>query len=153
MINLETKLRQKVSKKVFKPFEKPAISMDQQTQFGNTRQFNDPSDCMFVFKNTDSDYEEPLSDSEVSFMDWKSIVAYKKNVVSRQKNWEKNKQLLKKQNWENQTWTIFGVFGDVWHVSALSFRSLIWKVFEYTLAWCKLKILLQLGTTINHCPK
>ncbi|KAL6257606.1 hypothetical protein P5V15_011183 [Pogonomyrmex californicus] len=39
---------------------------DGQTQFGNTRQL-DPSDCIFVFKNTLSDYEEPLSDEEVSF--------------------------------------------------------------------------------------
>lgn len=34
---------------------------DVQTQFGNGRQL-DVSDCIFVFKDTQSDYEEPLSD-------------------------------------------------------------------------------------------
>lgn len=43
----------------------PTQSVDGQTQFGNTRQL-DPSDCIFVFKNTLSDYEEPPSDEEVS---------------------------------------------------------------------------------------
>lgn len=38
---------------------------DGQTQFGNSRQL-DPSDCIFVFKDTQSDYEEPPSDEEVS---------------------------------------------------------------------------------------
>jgi len=38
---------------------------DKQTQFGNARHL-DPSDCIFVFKDTLSDYEEPLSDEEVS---------------------------------------------------------------------------------------
>ncbi|KAH0953872.1 hypothetical protein HN011_000564, partial [Eciton burchellii] len=37
---------------------------DKQTQFGNARHL-DPSDCIFVFKDTLSDYEEPLSDEEV----------------------------------------------------------------------------------------
>ncbi|XP_017878903.1 RNA pseudouridylate synthase domain-containing protein 2-like isoform X1 [Ceratina calcarata] len=37
---------------------------DRQTQFGNTREL-EPSDCIFVFKDTQSDYEEPLSDEEV----------------------------------------------------------------------------------------
>lgn len=40
-------------------------SIDEQTQFGNTREF-EPSDCIFVFKETLSDYEEPASDEEVS---------------------------------------------------------------------------------------
>ncbi|XP_051157764.1 pseudouridylate synthase RPUSD2-like [Leptopilina boulardi] len=39
-------------------------STDGQTQFGNSRQL-DPSDCIFVFKDTISDYEEPASDDEV----------------------------------------------------------------------------------------
>lgn len=43
----------------------PTQSVDGQTQFGNTR-YLDPSDCIFVFKNTLSDYEEPPSDEEVS---------------------------------------------------------------------------------------
>ncbi|XP_077266121.1 pseudouridylate synthase RPUSD2 isoform X2 [Temnothorax americanus] len=43
----------------------PTQSVDGQTQFGNTRHFEDPSDCIFVFKNTFSDYEEPPSDEEV----------------------------------------------------------------------------------------
>lgn len=41
-------------------------STDGQTQFGNSRQL-DPSDSIFVFKDTTSDYEEPASDEEVSF--------------------------------------------------------------------------------------
>ncbi|XP_032451881.1 RNA pseudouridylate synthase domain-containing protein 2 isoform X5 [Nasonia vitripennis] len=40
------------------------ISSDRQTQFGNARQL-DPSDSIFVFKDTLSDYEEPPSDNEV----------------------------------------------------------------------------------------
>lgn len=36
---------------------------DRQTQFGNARQLN-PSDCIFVFQGTLSDYEEPPSDEE-----------------------------------------------------------------------------------------
>lgn len=43
----------------------PTLSVDGQTQFGHMRHL-DPSDCIFVFKNTLSDYEEPLSDEEVS---------------------------------------------------------------------------------------
>ena len=43
----------------------PAQSIDGQTQFGNTRHL-ESSDCIFVFKNTFSDYEEPPSDEEVS---------------------------------------------------------------------------------------
>jgi len=43
----------------------PTQSADGQTQFGNTRHL-DPSDCIFVFKDTLSDYEEPPSDEEVS---------------------------------------------------------------------------------------
>ncbi|XP_070530506.1 pseudouridylate synthase RPUSD2 isoform X2 [Cardiocondyla obscurior] len=39
-------------------------SVDGQTQFGNAR-YLEPSDCIFVFKNTFSDYEEPPSDEEV----------------------------------------------------------------------------------------
>ncbi|XP_043462612.1 RNA pseudouridylate synthase domain-containing protein 2-like isoform X1 [Leptopilina heterotoma] len=39
-------------------------STDGQTQFGNSRQL-DPSDSIFVFKETNSDYEEPASDEEV----------------------------------------------------------------------------------------
>lgn len=39
-------------------------STDGQTQFGNSRQL-DPSDSIFVFKDTTSDYEEPASDEEV----------------------------------------------------------------------------------------
>lgn len=46
---------------------------DGQTQFGNSREL-DVSDCLFVFKDTLSDYEEPPSDDEVSFLiaflDW-----------------------------------------------------------------------------------
>ncbi|KAL7304583.1 hypothetical protein TKK_0003365 [Trichogramma kaykai] len=38
-------------------------SSDTQTQFGNARQL-DPSDSIFVFKDTLSDYEEPPSDDE-----------------------------------------------------------------------------------------
>lgn len=41
------------------------ISSEKQTQFGNARQL-DPSDSIFVFKDTLSDYEEPPSDNEVS---------------------------------------------------------------------------------------
>ncbi|XP_029042685.2 RNA pseudouridylate synthase domain-containing protein 2-like isoform X1 [Osmia bicornis bicornis] len=37
---------------------------DQQTQFGNERKL-EPSDCIFVFKESYSDYEEPSSDGEV----------------------------------------------------------------------------------------
>lgn len=38
---------------------------DQQTQFGNLRQL-DPAECIFVFKITESDYEEESpSDTEV----------------------------------------------------------------------------------------
>ncbi|XP_031771106.1 RNA pseudouridylate synthase domain-containing protein 2-like [Apis florea] len=37
---------------------------DRQTQFGNTRKL-DLSECIFVFKSSQSDYEEPLSDEEV----------------------------------------------------------------------------------------
>ena len=37
---------------------------DGQTQFGNTRCL-EPSDSIFVFKETQSDYEEPSSDQEV----------------------------------------------------------------------------------------
>lgn len=36
---------------------------DRQTQFGNARQL-EPSDCIFVFKGSQSDYEEPPSDGE-----------------------------------------------------------------------------------------
>lgn len=43
----------------------PTQAADGQTQFGNARHL-DPSDCIFVFKNTLSDYEEPPSDEEVS---------------------------------------------------------------------------------------
>lgn len=39
--------------------------VDSQTQFGNSR-ILEPSDCLFVFKDTESDYEEPPSDDEVS---------------------------------------------------------------------------------------
>lgn len=39
--------------------------IDRQTQFGNTRKL-DLSECIFVFKSSQSDYEEPLSDEEVS---------------------------------------------------------------------------------------
>ncbi|XP_025266582.1 uncharacterized protein LOC105258729 [Camponotus floridanus] len=42
----------------------PTQAADGQTQFGNARHL-DPSDCIFVFKNTLSDYEEPPSDEEV----------------------------------------------------------------------------------------
>ncbi|XP_011163395.1 RNA pseudouridylate synthase domain-containing protein 2 isoform X1 [Solenopsis invicta] len=42
----------------------PTQSVDGQTQFGHTRLL-EPSDCIFVFKNTFSDYEEPPSDEEV----------------------------------------------------------------------------------------
>ncbi|XP_072758356.1 pseudouridylate synthase RPUSD2 isoform X2 [Anoplolepis gracilipes] len=42
----------------------PTQATDGQTQFGNARHL-DPSDCIFVFKNTLSDYEEPPSDEEV----------------------------------------------------------------------------------------
>ena len=38
---------------------------ERQTQFGNTRKFENPSDCLFVFKDVVSDYEEPSSDTEV----------------------------------------------------------------------------------------
>ena len=38
---------------------------DRQTQFGNARKL-DLSECIFVFKGSQSDYEEPLSDEEVS---------------------------------------------------------------------------------------
>ncbi|XP_016907833.1 pseudouridylate synthase RPUSD2 isoform X1 [Apis cerana] len=38
--------------------------IDRQTQFGNTRKL-DLSECIFVFKSSQSDYEEPLSDEEV----------------------------------------------------------------------------------------
>ncbi|XP_034175926.1 pseudouridylate synthase RPUSD2 isoform X1 [Osmia lignaria lignaria] len=37
---------------------------DRQTQFGNERKL-EPSDCIFVFKESYSDYEEPSSDGEV----------------------------------------------------------------------------------------
>ncbi|KAK0083760.1 hypothetical protein PV325_008248 [Microctonus aethiopoides] len=37
--------------------------VDSQTQFGNSR-ILEPSDCLFVFKDTESDYEEPPSDDE-----------------------------------------------------------------------------------------
>ncbi|XP_043594172.1 RNA pseudouridylate synthase domain-containing protein 2-like isoform X1 [Bombus pyrosoma] len=37
---------------------------DRQTQFGNARKL-DLSECIFVFKGSQSDYEEPLSDEEV----------------------------------------------------------------------------------------
>lgn len=43
----------------------PTQSVDGQTQFGNAR-YLEPSDCIFVFKSTLSDYEEPPSDEEVS---------------------------------------------------------------------------------------
>lgn len=43
----------------------PVQAVDGQTQFGNARTFDSP-DCIFVFKNTLSDYEEPPSDEEVS---------------------------------------------------------------------------------------
>ncbi|XP_066596997.1 pseudouridylate synthase RPUSD2-like isoform X2 [Prorops nasuta] len=39
-------------------------AIDVQTQIGNTRELKD-SDSMFVFKQTDTDYEEPPSDEEV----------------------------------------------------------------------------------------
>ncbi|XP_018363185.1 PREDICTED: RNA pseudouridylate synthase domain-containing protein 2-like isoform X2 [Trachymyrmex cornetzi] len=42
----------------------PTQSVDGHTQFGNTRHL-EPSDCIFVFKDTFSDYEEPPSDEEV----------------------------------------------------------------------------------------
>ena len=45
----------------------PSLASDKQTQFGNSRQL-DPSDCIFVFKDTQSDYEEPHSDQEVNFL-------------------------------------------------------------------------------------
>ncbi|KAK1119999.1 hypothetical protein K0M31_012730 [Melipona bicolor] len=38
---------------------------DRQTQFGNAR-ILDLSECIFVFKGSQSDYEEPSSDEEVS---------------------------------------------------------------------------------------
>lgn len=41
----------------------PTETADGQTQFGNARHL-DPSDCIFVFKKTLSDYEEPPSDDE-----------------------------------------------------------------------------------------
>ena len=40
---------------------------DRQTQFGNSRQL-DPSDSIFVFKDTFSDYEEPPSEDEVNLI-------------------------------------------------------------------------------------
>ncbi|KAI4486441.1 hypothetical protein M0804_005811 [Polistes exclamans] len=43
----------------------PSQATDEQTQFGNARQL-EPSECIFVFKDTLSDYEEPPSDEEVS---------------------------------------------------------------------------------------
>lgn len=49
--------------------------IDRQTQFGNARQL-DPSDCIFVFKDSPSDYEEPPSDEEVS------LVYYYSNYAS-----------------------------------------------------------------------
>lgn len=42
----------------------PVQLIDRQTQFGNTRKL-DLSECIFVFKSSKSDYEEPLSDEEV----------------------------------------------------------------------------------------
>lgn len=43
-------------------------SVDHQTQFGNNR-ILEQSDCLFVFKTTESDYDEPPSDNEeVSFI-------------------------------------------------------------------------------------
>ena len=42
------------------------LTCDKETQFGNTRNFENPSDCIFVFKDVNSDYEEPSSDTEVS---------------------------------------------------------------------------------------
>nr|KAF7413136.1 hypothetical protein H0235_012987 [Vespula pensylvanica] len=41
----------------------PSQVTDGQTQFGNARQL-EPSECIFVFKDTLSDYEEPPSDEE-----------------------------------------------------------------------------------------
>ena len=38
---------------------------DRQTQFGNAR-ILDLSECIFVFKGSQSDYEEPSSDEEVN---------------------------------------------------------------------------------------
>ncbi|XP_011308018.1 RNA pseudouridylate synthase domain-containing protein 2 [Fopius arisanus] len=38
--------------------------VDRQTQFGSGRRF-EPSECIFVFKDTQSDYEEPSSGDEV----------------------------------------------------------------------------------------
>lgn len=40
--------------------------IDKQTQFGNSRILNS-SDSIFVFKQTESDYEEPSSDDEVRY--------------------------------------------------------------------------------------
>lgn len=55
------------------------IYYDRQTQFGNARQL-DPSDSIFVFRDTLSDYEEPPSDNEVStfcpFISWCIIYLY-----------------------------------------------------------------------------
>ncbi|KAG7207487.1 hypothetical protein KM043_009119 [Ampulex compressa] len=46
---------------------------DGQTQFGNGRRL-EPSECIFVFKDTQSDYEEPPSDEEVSFKSFAAAV-------------------------------------------------------------------------------
>nr|XP_033334779.1 RNA pseudouridylate synthase domain-containing protein 2-like isoform X1 [Megalopta genalis] len=43
---------------------------DRQTQFGNSRRL-EPSDCIFVFKDTESDYEEPTS--EIDEVDLKPL--------------------------------------------------------------------------------
>ncbi|KAK2576717.1 hypothetical protein KPH14_005373 [Odynerus spinipes] len=42
----------------------PTQATERQTQFGNARQL-EPSECIFVFKDTLSDYEEPPSDEEI----------------------------------------------------------------------------------------
>ncbi|KAK0162586.1 hypothetical protein PV327_006353 [Microctonus hyperodae] len=46
--------------------------VDSQTQFGNSR-ILEPSDCLFVFKATESDYEEPPSDDEIDCQDQSEI--------------------------------------------------------------------------------
>lgn len=53
---------------------------DQQTQFGNARKL-DLSECIFVFKSSQSDYEEPLSDEEVSRVCYSTTYIYIYNLI------------------------------------------------------------------------
>ncbi|EFN77322.1 hypothetical protein EAI_14452 [Harpegnathos saltator] len=57
----------------------PTQTVDKQTQFGNARRL-DSSDCIFVFRDILSDYEEPPSDEEVSPMVTVWIEATRKRV-------------------------------------------------------------------------